>query len=219
MIVAIPFLEQSAYFTAPTAESAGIHNVHLLATLEPLSASFNQSLVAYAAQSLPLLHIDVHGISDDAIAALLGPSVIQHNVLDAFRDYELLATEDAACYAYSSSLNSSSVVLAQYNGSGISQVQSNACYSFAVFDNKAYSQYDGLMNILKTVFVIIVLGFGSLLFTNDAEKLVIQPIERMVTTVTRLAEDPLGSVTDAKDDRECELWVLFHCRFMPHRGR
>ena len=49
------------------------------------------------------------------------------------------------------------------------------------------------MAMMKTIFVMMVLGLGTVLFDRDAQKLVIKPIERMTAMVRRLQKTPLGS--------------------------
>merc|ERR1719261_2373437 len=41
------------------------------------------------------------------------------------------------------------------------------------------------------MFVVFLLGFGSMSFSNDTQRLVIAPIEKMVNIVKQLADDPL----------------------------
>ena len=53
---------------------------------------------------------------------------------------------------------------------------------------------DAWLNFGKTIFVILVLTLGAIMFTRDAELLVIGPIEHMVKMVQSLAEDPSGKM-------------------------
>lgn len=57
---------------------------------------------------------------------------------------------------------------------------SQTCHSLVVFDTASSSQTSALINILKTFFIMLTLGTGAVLFTRDAQTLVIGPIERMV---------------------------------------
>merc|ERR1719230_2560413 len=59
----------------------------------------------------------------------------------------------------------------------------------------------------KTVFIILILGYGAIAFSSDAQKFVIGPIERMMSLVKQLAENPLESASKAdhefmEDDQE-----------------
>ena len=49
---------------------------------------------------------------------------------------------------------------------------------------------------------MIVLAAGAILFTRDAETIVIGPIERMVTIVKKLADDPLAAIKDGRQMEE-----------------
>lgn len=62
-------------------------------------------------------------------------------------------------------------------------VQAACLHTEAVYDMKWYSQMNALLNIGRTLFIILVLGFGALLFSNDANVLVLRPLERMIQKV------------------------------------
>jgi hypothetical protein len=55
--------------------------------------------------------------------------------------------------------------------------------SFAFFDIRATSQLQAGLNICRTFFVCLVLGMGAMMFSKDANDLVLKPIERMVKKV------------------------------------
>jgi len=44
---------------------------------------------------------------------------------------------------------------------------------------------------MTTIFTCIVLTVGSLMFSNDTQKIVITPITKMVSIIKTLADDPL----------------------------
>ena len=52
---------------------------------------------------------------------------------------------------------------------------------------------DAGLNIVKTIFVMIVLVWGAVTFQQDAQRLVVGPIERMMDTVSLLAKNPLAN--------------------------
>ena len=84
------------------------------------------------------------------------------------------------------------------------------CTSYAYFDISSAVRTAALLNILQTIFVMIVLTAGSALLANDAERLVIRPIDKMVKSVKQLAENPMsaGAVdagTGGDDDDETML--------------
>jgi len=51
----------------------------------------------------------------------------------------------------------------------------------------------GIISIFKTVFVCIVLTFGAMMFSKDANDLVLQPIERMIDKVNKIAKNPINA--------------------------
>ena len=67
-----------------------------------------------------------------------------------------------------------------------------SCTSTAVWSERRVARIEAMLSILKTWFVIIVLGAAALMFTRDAEVLVIGPIEHMVLMAKALADDPSG---------------------------
>ena len=75
------------------------------------------------------------------------------------------------------------------------------------------SQLQAILNMLRTVFICIVLGLGAMLFSKDANDLVLYPIERMVKRVQDMAENPLAKRTvkkeaDDKDGNQMETKIL-----------
>ena len=61
-----------------------------------------------------------------------------------------------------------------------------------IFNLRNLLRESAMFSILMTFFVAIMLIGGSIVFTNDAERLVIQPIERMMNMVDAVAQDPLA---------------------------
>ena len=53
-----------------------------------------------------------------------------------------------------------------------------------------------ILNICRTIFVCIVLSIASIMFTSDANKLVLTPIERMLEKVKLIAKNPLAAASD-----------------------
>lgn len=76
------------------------------------------------------------------------------------------------------------------------EVFDSNCTSEAFFSNKHNTAHRAALGIGKTLVVMVILTLGVMAFTNDAAHLVIEPIERMMSTVTRLARNPLGSTED-----------------------
>jgi class 3 adenylate cyclase len=61
----------------------------------------------------------------------------------------------------------------------------------AKFLMRHFTEMEAKLSMGLTTFVVFLLGFGSMSFSNDTQKLVIAPIEKMVNIVKQLADDPL----------------------------
>merc|ERR1719199_660008 len=63
-----------------------------------------------------------------------------------------------------------------------------------VFDRRQGSQFEAMLNTLQTLFVCALLAIGSMTFANDANKLVLAPIERMISKLDRIRNNPLEAL-------------------------
>lgn len=66
---------------------------------------------------------------------------------------------------------------------GITLEQIMSIESECVTDALAVSHLEAVLNICQTIFVCLVLGIAALMFSRDANELVLIPIERMVKKV------------------------------------
>jgi class 3 adenylate cyclase len=71
-------------------------------------------------------------------------------------------------------------------------------FSCVMFDISGKAQLEAYLSFAKTIFVIVVLSTAVFVFSNDAADLVVRPIERMMTLVQKLAENPLGDLKKKK---------------------
>jgi len=65
---------------------------------------------------------------------------------------------------------------------------------FAIYDFTADNKLGAVLSIIRTIFVSVVLTGGALLFSKDAGDLIVQPIEKMLKRVQRIAKNPLKAV-------------------------
>lgn len=89
--------------------------------------------------------------------------------------------------------------------------QNGTDYSFAKFTIREESRFQAGLNILKTIFIVIILGMGAYFFSRDANDLVLLPIERMIKRVKDMAENPLKKQevkTDDGGDQQMETKIL-----------
>ncbi|GMH87188.1 hypothetical protein TrVE_jg6898 [Triparma verrucosa] len=69
-----------------------------------------------------------------------------------------------------------------------------------------------VLNIIKTIIVMLIIVYGTLNFQRDAQSLVLTPINRMVTVVHTLSENPLANTSalqslthqDSENNKETE---------------
>jgi hypothetical protein len=66
----------------------------------------------------------------------------------------------------------------------------------AIIDLREDTKLESGLNIVKTVFVCIVLALGAIYFTKDANELVLKPIERMIDKVAKIARNPISHVNE-----------------------
>ena len=66
----------------------------------------------------------------------------------------------------------------------------------AYYSNKSSAKLNALLSILRTLFVCCVLSLASYMFLNDANRLVLSPIERMLEKVRLIQKNPLAAASD-----------------------
>ncbi|GIM03026.1 hypothetical protein Vretimale_7833 [Volvox reticuliferus] len=64
--------------------------------------------------------------------------------------------------------------------------------TFAVYDWRWYSQVAAVLNIARSLFIIVLLVMGAYFLNRDSRNLVLMPIERMLQRVQEMAENPLA---------------------------
>ena len=52
-------------------------------------------------------------------------------------------------------------------------------------------QMQAMLQFMTTIFTCLILGAGAIMFSNDTEELIINPITKMVSIIKTLAENPL----------------------------
>lgn len=63
----------------------------------------------------------------------------------------------------------------------------------AVLDVRWNSQITATLNLVRTAFIVAALGLGITLVQRDAARLVLRPMERMLSKVRAVAENPLAT--------------------------
>jgi class 3 adenylate cyclase len=72
---------------------------------------------------------------------------------------------------------------------GISKL-GDVIVTFSIFDD---SRLEAILNIIKTLFVCLMLTGAAVIFENDTSKLVLEPLEVMIEIVDNVAKDPMGA--------------------------
>ena len=70
----------------------------------------------------------------------------------------------------------------------------------AIFDIRKNTKLSAGLSIGRTLFVCLVLASGALLFSKDANDLVIAPIEQMIQKVNRIALNPLEAAQEEENE-------------------
>ena len=63
----------------------------------------------------------------------------------------------------------------------------------SIINVKVRSQMNALLNILRTITISMILGFGAYFFTKDTNELALKPISRMIEKVNKIASNPLAT--------------------------
>lgn len=71
---------------------------------------------------------------------------------------------------------------------------------FFAFDLRPWMLRSSIHNILQTVFICAILAVGAAVFSHDANVLVLQPIERMISKVEKIRDNPLYAIQLGDDN-------------------
>ncbi|CAE8612563.1 unnamed protein product [Polarella glacialis] len=63
-----------------------------------------------------------------------------------------------------------------------------------VFDIRQYSQTEAGLSILATIFMCFAVGLGALSFSNDANTLLLEPLQRIVAKMEAIKDSPLQAI-------------------------
>jgi class 3 adenylate cyclase len=67
-----------------------------------------------------------------------------------------------------------------------------------VYSILADTHLAGLLNIIKTVYICILLTLAAIIFENDTKELVLEPLEVMIEIVDNVSKDPIGAKNTEK---------------------
>lgn len=72
-------------------------------------------------------------------------------------------------------------------GAALTNTSTTSGLSYMLFDDRKHLASSTLLSLLMTCFTVLLFAGGSVLFTQDAERLFFKPIERMINPIKRLA--------------------------------
>mmetsp|Transcript_91581 Transcript_91581/g.144750 ORF Transcript_91581/g.144750 Transcript_91581/m.144750 type:complete len:956 (-) Transcript_91581:109-2976(-) len=73
-----------------------------------------------------------------------------------------------------------------------------------VFDRRAGAQLEACLNIAQTFFICLLLGVGAMTFSNDANQLVLMPIEKIIAKLEKIRNNPLEAMTIGDEEHHRE---------------
>ena len=83
-----------------------------------------------------------------------------------------------------------------------------------VLDGRVVAKKQAIINVIRTLFVCMVLTMGALWFSADVNEIALQPLEKMIEKVNRIATDPVAAtreiklIKQKKDDQENETVLI-----------
>jgi class 3 adenylate cyclase len=94
----------------------------------------------------------------------------------------------------------------------VSATETGQFFFMFVFDRRSGSSMDAALNSGQTIFICMLLGLGAMTFSQDANKLVLAPIERMITKLDKIRENPIAAMSIGDDPKEESLVDRFSMR-------
>jgi len=73
------------------------------------------------------------------------------------------------------------------------------------FDDRAFEIHGAIWNLVQTFFIAAMLVLGSAGFSADANRLVVNPVEKMIKRVEAIRDDPLKAIKMADEEFKAEL--------------
>jgi len=161
-------------------------------------ANYERQIALYSVKAGALLYLEIclgcpDEFTTDSVYPLIKSEYKRRGMEPTLYKTRKLVLEE---YRESGGEISEIIVSGCYDANGdVLEDNDVSCISWAIFSNLEDLRDEAGMNILKTFFIMVVLGGGALVFSKDAQIYVIGPIERMMKIVKRLAENPLESAT------------------------
>ena len=217
LILIVPFLE-SSFWTDDAGEQSIVSGLDLLhrlsqdgnATGNVTAEAFREGCEHYWRSVGNVLRFRVHGWDEETTNAWLRELRFRDRDIDPFTlpsdpDTGWRPARDMRSEAAIDRVFRATEVLAMsfeaegcFVDSGVAAT-TGGCESAVFVDLRDELRRDAIINIIKTLFVIFSLVAAIVLFTRDADTLVVDPIERMTELVKRIAVDPASMIRRNSD--------------------
>lgn len=86
----------------------------------------------------------------------------------------------------------------------VTPIENENAFWFFIFDRRVGSKMEAMLNTFQTLFICLLLGVGSMTFSNDANKLVLLPIERMIAKIEKIRRNPLAAMQIGEEEHRKE---------------
>jgi hypothetical protein len=86
----------------------------------------------------------------------------------------------------------------------ITESQFDSWHLVFFYDMRPFNRQESFFNLGIMIFILILLLLGSLMFSHDANKLVLKPVEKMISRVEAIRENPLAVTKMADDEFKAE---------------
>lgn len=194
MIIAITFFNPNFYYNEMTIMDFGIQ---IFNDFPQKDSKFNFTFDIYVEEQLnsssPIIYTKVYD-------RMYGDCEETKN----FRSIELVIVRDF-CYKNSTVTNINNInmknVLSNWTDDSIcDDIIKNQDTCVAIFNNKANIHFSYIMNMVKTIFISIVLSGGMYCFTKDTNDLVVEPIEKMTRNIKDLSKNPIAAMQNHENE-------------------
>lgn len=88
----------------------------------------------------------------------------------------------------------------------MSKAEAHKFVFIAVFDRRSGSRMEAALNSVQTIFICMLLGFGAMTFSKDANQLVLAPIERMITKLDKIRANPIAAMSLGEEIDHLEVF-------------
>lgn len=217
LVLMIPVFDGGIDDTVNEFQVYGLKRLHILATQNPQAsetALFRNSFDNFVRNAGRVIYLDIanvnKSITDDWIRDVRfqkdgdpsSPYSLTKNPLNDWSADLLEPSTEGVDKNYRTNEFSYQTEEKCYDENSIAV--SDECASLAFFDVKPTTRSSAAMNLVKTFFIMLVLGVSSVAFAKIAQSLVITPIERMMNLITQLAENPLASTNNIGMEYEAD---------------